>query len=56
MVTHPAQLVFGRDIFMPVEANIDWDSIKQRKQRAFHKSNVRENSYCRSHTSDHTRL
>ena len=46
----PAQLVFGRDMFMPVEANVDWDSIKQRKQRAIHKSNVRENSSRINHT------
>lgn len=37
-------------MFMPVEANVDWDSIKQRKQRAIHKSNVRENSSRINHT------
>ena len=28
----PAQLAFGRDIFMPVDAEIDWEKIQQRKQ------------------------
>ena len=25
----PGQLVFGRDMFMPIETTIDWDSIKE---------------------------
>ena len=40
----PGQLVFGRDMFMPIETTIDWDSIKERKQKAICKSNERENS------------
>ena len=40
----PGQLVFGRDMFMPIEATIDWNSIKERKQKAIRKSNERENS------------
>ena len=39
----PAQLVFGRDMFMPIQANIDWTAIKERKQKAICKSNQREN-------------
>ena len=39
----PGQLVFGRDMFMPIETTIDWNSIKQRKQEAIRKSNEREN-------------
>jgi len=46
----PAQLVFRRDMFMLVSANIDWDAIKQRKQRAIHKSNERKNSSRINHT------
>ena len=38
----PGQLVFGRDMFMPIEATIDWNSIKQRKQEAIRKSNERK--------------
>ena len=41
----PAQLVFRQDKCMPISANnVDWDAIKQRKQRAIHKSNERKNS------------
>ena len=35
---------FGRDMFMSIEATIDWNPIKQRKQEAIRKSNERENS------------
>ena len=28
----PAQLVFGRDMFMPVNFDVDWEKIKQNKQ------------------------
>ena len=37
----PAQLVFGRDMFMPVNFQVDWDRIKQQKQRRIEKSNER---------------
>ena len=37
-------MVFGRDMFMPVSADIDWELIKQRKQERIRKSNSRENS------------
>ena len=40
----PGQLVFGCDMFMPVLTSIDWESIKERKQKAIQKSNERENS------------
>ena len=40
----PGQLVFGRDMFMPIEAKIDWNSIRERKQAAIRKSNEQENS------------
>merc|ERR1712032_1463102 len=40
----PGELVFGRDMFMPVERNIDWEAIKERKQKAIRKSNQREKS------------
>ena len=39
----PTQLVFRIDMFMPVSTNIDWDSIKERKQKAIHKSNESKN-------------
>ena len=37
-------------MFMPIEANVDGASIKQGKQRAINKSNVRENSLQINHT------
>ena len=39
----PAQLVFGRDMFMPVTCNPDWETIRKRKQDSINKSNQREN-------------
>ena len=40
----PCKLVFGRDMFMPKDAEVDWDVIKARKQERTAKSNARENS------------
>ena len=40
----PAQLVFGRDMFLPVKRKIDWEDIRKRKQERIRKSNARENS------------
>ena len=39
----PAQLVFGRDMFMLVDFKADWERIKQKKQRQIDESNNREN-------------
>lgn len=39
----PAQLVFGRDMFMPITVNPDWEAIRKRKQDSINKSNRREN-------------
>jgi hypothetical protein len=40
----PAQLIYGRDMFLPVSVDIDWESIKNRKQQTINRSNDRENS------------
>jgi len=40
----PAQLVFGRDMFMPVSFHADWEKIKQSKQATIDINNKRENS------------
>ena len=40
----PGELVFGRNMFLPVEAPVDWEALKERKQKAIAKSNKRENS------------
>ena len=39
-----AQLVFGRDMFMPIGAEIDWEKIQQKKQLEIQQSNICENS------------
>ena len=40
----PGELVFGRNMFLPVDTSLDWKSIQERKQKAIAKSNRRENS------------
>ena len=40
----PAQLIYGRDMFLPISVDIDWEAIKNRKQLKINKSNERENS------------
>jgi hypothetical protein len=41
----PGELVFfGRDMFMSISKNIDWNAIKDKKHKAIAKSNLRENS------------
>ena len=39
----PGQLVFGRDMFLDTRAEIDWDEMRERKQRRIRKSNEQEN-------------
>ena len=39
----PAQLVFGRDMVLPVDYEVDWDEITKRKQKRINDNNVREN-------------
>ena len=45
----PAQLVFGRDMFMPVNFQVDWEKIKANKQNRMHKNNERENLKRKPH-------
>ena len=40
----PAQLIYGRDMFLPVDRRIDWEDSKKRKQERIQKSNAQENS------------
>ena len=40
----PAQLVFKRDMFLPVEYVADWTRIQINRQTEINKSNMRENS------------
>ena len=40
----PAQLVFNRDMFLPIQYVADWARIRLKRQKGINKSNVRENS------------
>ena len=40
----PGQLVYRRDMFLPVNQKIDWEQLTTRKQQMNLKSNERENS------------
>ncbi len=46
----PTQLVFGRDAFLPVSFEADWNYIGERKQRLIVQNNKRENAKRREHT------
>ena len=39
----PGQLVFGRDMVLPIQFQADWARIKLRKQEVINESNSREN-------------
>ena len=39
----PAQLVFGRDMILPISYEADWDAIKQNKQKKIDENCAREN-------------
>jgi len=45
----PGQLVFGRDMLLPVEFKANWAEIALRKQQIIAKSNARENSKRHEH-------
>jgi hypothetical protein len=40
----PTQLVFNRDMFLPIHYVADWTRIRLRRQKEIEKSNLRENS------------
>jgi transposase InsO family protein len=40
----PAQLVYGRDMILPVRFQADWTAIQQRRQKEINRNNIRENS------------
>ena len=39
----PAQLVFGRDMILPLSYKADWDRIRHNKQQEVNRNNAREN-------------
>lgn len=40
----PSQLVFGRDMILPIQYRANWERIRQQKQNIINKNNKRENS------------
>lgn len=41
--TTPAELVFGRDMIMPIQFKADWEKIRVKRQLQINKDNEREN-------------
>ena len=46
----PAQLVFGRDTFLPMRIQADWSYIQERRQNEINRNNRRENKTRIEHT------
>ena len=46
----PAQIVFSRDMILPVQVSIDWDDIKRRKMKQVQYDNQRENKSRKPYT------
>jgi hypothetical protein len=42
----PGQLVFGRDMVLPIKIMADWGAIQQWRQKEMDLNNRRENAYC----------
>jgi hypothetical protein len=45
----PAQLVFGRDMFLPITFHADWAALEQQRQKEIIKNNQRENASRKDH-------
>ena len=45
----PGQLVFGRDMLLPIQIKTDWARIRQRKQDIINVNNCKENAKCIEH-------
>ena len=39
----PGNLIFGRDIILPIKHKVDWELIRQRKQLEINKDNICKN-------------
>jgi transposase InsO family protein len=46
----PAQLIFGRDMILPLKFTADWELIQTRRQKEMLRNNARENSKRIPHT------
>ena len=47
--TTPGQLVFGRDMLLPIQIKTDWAQIRQCKQDIINVNNRKENAKCIEH-------
>eukprot|EP00980_Cylindrotheca_fusiformis_P024408 scaffold11874_cov59-Cylindrotheca_fusiformis.AAC.1 len=45
----PGQLVFGRDMILPIQFEANWEYIRQRKQKIIDENNKRENAKRKEH-------
>jgi hypothetical protein len=45
----PGQLVFGRDMLLPIKFKANWAEIKARRQAEMQHNNERENKTCKDH-------
>ena len=46
------QLVFGRDIIIPIKHTVDWESISQKNHMQINKDNIRKNRNQVDHNYD----
>ena len=44
-VYSPGQLIFGRDMILPIKHRVDWELIRQRKKTKINKDNTCENKH-----------
>ena len=47
----PVQLVFGRDMILPIKHKVDWELLGHQEQRQINKHNIRENNKRVDHNS-----
>ena len=46
----PAQLIYGRDMILPIQFKTDWESLRANRQKEMTRNNVRENQRRIDHT------
>ena len=46
----PSELVFGRDVILPLEFKADWEHIRTKRQLQINKDNIRENKNRLDHS------
>ena len=48
-VYSPGELIFGRDMILPIKHTVDWELIRQRKQTQINKDNTQKNRHRVDH-------